>query len=89
LAPPRGAQELEHVGKALFHLAQLDFLCGLFELAGDNGHGGPAAEQIHSGLHLGWPNFRLGGDLENDAIHKQQGCRRGHPSEGSKGRFQT
>jgi hypothetical protein len=74
----RGAAvfQLPQVGQARFQLAQLDVveaLGGLLAIAGDEGHGGAAVEQVHGGLDLGRANLQFGGDLQSDLVQGERG----------------
>jgi hypothetical protein len=69
----RGAAvfQLAQVGQAGLQLAQLDVVQavgGLLAVAGDEGHGGAAVEQVDGGLDLGRPGLQLGGDLQQDLV---------------------
>jgi hypothetical protein len=77
----RGAAllELAQVGQARFELAQLDVVEAvgrLLAVAGDEGHGGAAVEQLDGARHLLRPNLQLGGDLQNDLVQGNGGGKR-------------
>ena len=64
--------QLAQVGQARFKLAQLDVIqpIGHFlAVAGDEGHGGTAVEQLDRGAHLLFGDLDFGSNLPEDFLH--------------------
>ena len=69
----RGAAvfQLAQVGQSRFERAQLgvvEAVGGLLAVAGDEGHGGAAVEQLDGGAHLRGSRAEFGGDLLRDLV---------------------
>ena len=77
--------EFAQIGQADLQFAQLGVVQavgGLFAVAGDEGHRGPAVEQFDGRVHLRRSGLQLGGNLQQDlvqggfsACHRQTGQR--------------
>ena len=73
------AHQLAQVGQAHFQFAQLDVVeavGGLLAVAGDEGHGGAAIQQLHGRFDLGGANLQFGGQLQQDLVQGRSRCGR-------------
>jgi hypothetical protein len=64
--------QLAQVGQARLQLAQLNVVQaarGLLAVARDEGHGGPAVQQLHGCTDLGFGDLDFCGQLPNDVLH--------------------
>jgi hypothetical protein len=67
--------QLTQVVQPSLQLAQLGVVQaggGFLAVTGDEGHRGPAVEQVDSALHLGRAHAQLGGNLQQDRIQVSQ-----------------
>ena len=68
--------QFAQVRQACFQLAQLHIVQtarGLFAVARNKGHGGPAVEQLHGSSHLLLRDTNFCGNLPNDFVHAHPG----------------